>query len=152
MQSARATDNHGTDVFKGETVTAWADTTDDTVTIVNFTWKLEETVMRTMNITEWTEWTTDGVPGVEDGTTVYQFTDSYEPNEIGDWSVKAIFYNGFGQTVGSAQDSFPMRATSFFVIPEAVIGTIAIVLAMFGALGLFTIKKKRISIRTRLLG
>jgi hypothetical protein len=94
--------------------------------------------------------TTDGVPGVEDGTTVYRFTDSYEPDEIGDWSVKAIFYNGFGQTVDSAEDSFPTRATSFLVIPEAVIGTIAIVLAMFGTLGLFTIKKKHISIKTRL--
>lgn len=52
--------------------------------------------------------------------------------------------------MASEQDSFPTRATSFFAIPEVTIGTIAVVVAMFGALGLFAIKKKHISIGMRL--
>lgn len=138
------TDHHGTDVLIGEAVTAWADTTYATVATVNFTWILEGTVMRTVNVTSKTEWNASGVPGVDDDTRVYRFTDSYVPDEIGDWAVKAIFYNSFGQTMASDNDSFPVRATSMNVIPEVPWGTIAIILTMFGALVFFAIRKEKI--------
>jgi len=145
------TDHHGTDVIIGESVTAWADTTDLTTGEVVFEWKWggSETPKRIEPVTGYITWYT-GVggwpeePGVPHGTEVRRFTDSYTPDELGEWAVKAQFINNFGQTSSSDNDSFPVRATSFNVIPEATFGTIAILTAMFGALGFFAIKKKHI--------
>lgn len=144
------TDHHGTNVILGEKVTAWADTTDLTTDKVLFAWKWEdgEAIMRTFENETFDVWYTYGVPGVEDGTPVRRFTDSYAPDIIGNWSVKATFINAFGQTPASENDSFPVRATSFHVIPEVPLGTIAIILTMFASMGFFTIRKRKTTIQT----
>jgi len=147
------TDHHGIGVLIGETVTAWADTTNLTTTKVNFTWIFEDSeTKREVTVTSYITWFTgeDGwpeQPGVTHGTEVRRFIDSYGPfelDEIGDWAVKAKFINSYGQTWASDNDSFPVRATSFHVIPEVPLGTIAIILTMFGAIGLFAIRKRKI--------
>ena len=147
------TDHHGIGVLIGETVTAWADTTNLTTAEVNFTWIFEDSeTKREVTVTSYITWFTgeDGwpeQPGVTHGTEVRRFIDSYGPfelDEIGDWAVKAKFINSYGQTWASDNDSFPVRATSFHVIPEVPLGTIAIILTMFGAIGLFAIRKRKI--------
>lgn len=149
------TDHHGIDVIIGETVTAWTDTTDLTTCEVTFTWKWNdnETPKRTTDVTEYITWYTgvDGwpeEPGVPHGTEVRRFTNSYSPDELGDWAVKATFLNSYGQTLASDNDSFPVKATSFHSIPEVPIGTIAIVLIMFGSLGLFAIRRRKTPLPT----
>lgn len=76
------------------------------------------------------------------GTEVRRFTDSYSPDEVGDWDARATFLNGYGQTLACDGDSFPVRATSFHTIPGVPSGTLIVGLAMFGSLGLFTIRKR----------
>lgn len=144
------TDHHGDNVIIGETVTAWADTTDLTTVKVIFDWKWEgsETPMRTVEVTSYITWYTgkDGwpnEPGVPYGTEVRRFTDSYTPAELDEWAVKGTFINEYGQTANSDNDSFPVRATSFKTIPEAPLGTIAIAITMFASMGFFIIRRKK---------
>lgn len=149
------TDHHGIDVIMVETVTAWADTTNLATYKVTFAWKWNgsETPKQTTDVTEYITWYT-GVggwpeePGVPHGTEVRRFTDSYSPDEVGDWAVKATFLNGHGETLASEDDSFPVRATSFHSIPEVPIGTIVIILTMFGSLSLFVIRKRKTPLPT----
>jgi len=125
------TDHHGQEVLVGENVAAWADTTDNTTTKVIFTWIYNDTtVKRNVTVEVYTIWYTNGEPGVPDGTEVYRFTDTYQPDEVGEWAVKAKFINSEGQTSQSDKDSFPVRATSFNTIPYTPLGTIAIILLM----------------------
>ena len=142
------TDHHGQIVLVGETVTAWADTTDDNVTEVIFTWLCNDTIVRNVTIPSYIIWYTgqDGwpeEPSLPHGTKVLRFTDVYQPDLIGDWAVKARFINGYGQTPESEQDSFPVRATSFNVIPYTPLGTVVMTLLMIAALTLFTARKNR---------
>jgi len=142
------TDHHGEDVAIGETVTAWADTTDNTTEKVIFIWIWNDTeVKRNVTINTYIIWYTgEGgwpeEPGLPNGTEVRRFTDIYQPDELGEWAVKAKFLNSYGQTLASDQDSFPVRATSFNVIPYTPLGTISIILLMICAFSIFITRKK----------
>jgi len=85
--------------------------------------------------------------GEWNGQDVREFSNTQIPDVVGDWGVQGIFYDGEGQGRGPIPDQpekTAIRARSFHAVPE--VATIAAVLAMFGALGLFAIKKKRTSI------
>jgi len=150
---AVTTNWHGIDVPLGASVTAWAGTTDSTVEKVEFIWKdADGNVVRDEMVTvdaTLDKYTTPAVPPgappeivdwaqkpMNWGITIWYAQDTYPSvtDPLGDWSVKAKFINAFGQTVSSESDSFPVRATSFNVVPEVSFGTIAILIAMFGAL------------------
>ena len=142
------TDRHGEEVMLGDPVTAWAGTTNLDIDEVKFRWMSpggDETIVPVTSFTmgEW------------EGQPVKEFNNTQWPDAVGDWGVQGVFYDHEdpGNGIGPIPDQpffTEIRARSFFAIPEVAIGTIAVVLAMFGALGLFAIKKKHISIRTRL--
>jgi len=61
---------------------------------------------------------------------------------LGDWGVQAFFQDSTGRTKAGLDNVIKTKATSFNAIPEVPLGTIAIFLAMVGALGILAIKKK----------
>jgi len=68
-------------------------------------------------------------------------TQTIPADGIGDWGVQAWFYDTDGNlrhSTGVAK----IRATSFNAVPEVPFGTIAALVGMLGALGVFAIKKK----------
>ena len=145
------TDKHGEEVLIGEPVTAWAGTTNMDIEEVKFRWLKPDGSEFVVVAVSW------GDPGTSmgewNGQDVREFSNTQIPGEVGDWGVQGIFYDGEGHGRGPIPDQpekTAIRARSFHAVPEVTIGTIGVVLAMFGALGLFAIKKKRISIRTRL--
>jgi hypothetical protein len=137
---AVTTDWHGEMVPLGEPVTAWAGTTDLSIEEVKFRWLYPNgsdfvIVQVTSYIDE--EW---------NGLTVREFNNTQTLNVIGDWGVQGLFYDDEGQGQGPIPEQpYPVaiRARSFFQVPEVYIGTIAAMLAMFAALGIIAIKKKR---------
>lgn len=62
---------------------------------------------------------------------------------VGDYSVKAYFYATDGNDIANILCLEAMRATTVMMVPEVPFGTIATLLAMFGALGVFALKKKQ---------
>ena len=150
---AVTTDWHGMEVPLEEEVTAWAGTTNDSIVEVKFRWMKPDG-------TDWWEYGTyEGSQEwpVGSGQIVYEWTSSVTPidplTDIGDWGVQAVFYNGEGHGVGPIPEQpgkVAVRARSFFSVPEVPIGTVAVVVAMFGALGFFALKRKNISIKKHL--
>lgn len=138
---AVTTDWHGEMVPFGEPVTAWAGTTNLNVEEVKFRWLFPNgseflIVPVTSYVDE--EW---------NGLTVREFNNTQTLNVIGDWGVQGVFYDDEGQGQGPIPaQPYPVgiRARSFFHIPEVYLGTIVTLLAMFGALGIIAIKKKRV--------
>jgi len=141
------TENFPDPVIIGDPVIAWAGTTNGEIEEVKFRWLPPV-----------------GDPIVEVGTymgsvevdgigTVYQWSNTQYPDVEGDWGVQAVFYDaeGHGQGPIPAQPlKTEIRARSFFAVPEVPIGTIAVVVAMFGALGFFALKRKHVSIKKHL--
>jgi hypothetical protein len=126
---------HGIDVPLGAEVTATAKTTDHDVDKVTFVWLDPE---------EHTNWT-DTVPVQPDGTyhgkTVYSASSTHTPEEVGDWTVKALFVDNHSHHLYSCSCKVPKRATSFFVIPEIpIIGTAGVSIAVLAGLA---VKMKR---------
>ena len=138
---AITTDWHGTEVPQGESVTARAGTTDLSVEAVWFRW------LRPDGKEAWAiEVSWDGTLDTWEDQSVRVFLNTQIPDEVGDWGVQAIFYNSEGHGRGPLDhpaEKVAIRARSFFTIPEVSLGTIAILLAMFGALGIFVTKKRR---------
>ncbi len=153
---------HGEDVPIGEEVTAFAGTTDSEVTEVKFIWldpvgnpvsELEETVPVGSGIL--TPTVPSGVPQEiadwawdNQGIIVYYAISSpITPDVIGDWAVQANFLDAEGEPVkmlrGRNSDIVAIRATSMNVTSEVPFGTIVISISMLGALGAFTLKRKR---------
>jgi hypothetical protein len=143
---------HGQDVPLGESVTAWAGTTDDAVEIVEFKWlNHSEDIVWRENVSVDGPYLTPNVPGgapqeiidwaesVEEDTPVWYANNTKIPNSLGNWTVKATFYN---VTHERGKNHSKFRATSFNVVPEAPFGTIVILLTMLGALGVFALKRK----------
>ena len=163
---AVTTDYQGMLVFVPENVTATAGTTEHPeangdlggrvpqfpdVTQVRFRWMPP-------NGSGVPEWLT-GLITLEDSGENYtdkdgEFWDIYTANDtqtievIGDWGVQAWFYDENG-TLRNQTGIEKIRATSFEAIPDVPYGTIAAFLAMFGALTIFAIKKKRIPLIRR---
>lgn len=167
---AVTTDKHGQIVIIGESVTAWAGTTDDTIQIVEFVWHLPadppyyEAVKWDENETIFVSYLTpeapadapqeikdwaalrdgSGQPGHSPQVTVYYAkNDPKFPDAIGDWGVQALFHNHH-TTPGHDTTKVMVRATSFEVVPEVPFGTIVILLSWCGILGFFALRRKHI--------
>lgn len=144
---AVTTDWHGVEVPIGEPVTARAGTTDPSIVKVWFRWLLPNDTEAWPPI-EVTEYTLD----TWEGKTVRVFLNTQIPDELGDWGVQGVFYDegGHGQgPIPETEEKVAIRAKSFFAVPEVPFGTIAVLIAMFGALGILAIKKKRVSVIRR---
>ena len=142
------TNYHGIEVPLETEVTAYAGTTNvGDIDHVKFRW-LPPDGSDPIVITG----THSGSDTTWSGGPIEVWTSTYEPDEVGDWGVQAIFYDqeghGRGPLPQEGHEKIAIRAQSFYAVPE--VATIAAILAMFGALGLFAIKKKRPSIRTPL--
>ena len=143
------TENFPDPVILGDPVIAWAGTTNDQIVEVKFRWNYPEGSGEDPIVAVGTYM---GYVDLPDGTRVYQWSNTQYPDAVGDWGIQGVFYTDppSGQGVGPIPEQpfkTAIRARSFFAIPEVTVGTIAAVLTMFGALGLFAVKKKRISIR-----
>lgn len=150
---AVTTDWRGTEVPLEEEVTAWAGTTDDSIVEVKFRWVKPDG-------TDW--WVLGNDEGEEvwpasSGQMVHEWTSSVTPidpsTDLGDWGVQAVFYDSEAHGVGPIPEQpgkVTVRARSFFAVPEVPIGTVAVVVAMFGALGFFALKRKHVSIKKHL--
>jgi hypothetical protein len=140
---AITSDFHGVDVPIGTEVTVTAGTLDTRVTQVTFRWhRPDESVAREVTVPVFT----NGDTGQwNNGTSalVRYAVDSYSPDVLGDWGVQAFFQGSGGSTKAGIEDVIKIRATSFNVIPEVPVGTIAILLSMFGAFGVFAVKKRK---------
>jgi hypothetical protein len=159
------TDWHGQDAPIGVSVTATAGTTDMSVDKVEFRWlDPEGNVEIAINVTvsdayitpatpadppdnwdlpdEIKEWATDN-PDIP-----VKYAQNFQTlDEVGDWAVQAHFIDTDHNPKslrGRNTDIIAIRATSFNVVPEVPYGTIAILLSMFGALGLFAIRRKNL--------
>ena len=160
---AVTTNWHGEDVLIGESVTAFAGTTDSNVTQVEFRWldpdgnPIWEGDLTTVDV--FGPYTTpevpDGVPqkiidwaNDNPGVTIWYANDTRTPDVLGDWGVQAFFFDTTDPEKslrGKNSDIIAIRATSINVVPEVPFGTIVILLSMFGALGVFAIKRKHFS-------
>ena len=146
------TDRHGEEVPLATPVTAWAGTTNMNVDEVKFRWlRPNGSEYVVVAVTTFTMGTWVDSHGVTHA--VREFNNTQTPDVVGDWGVQGIFYGDEGHgrgPIANQTEPTAIRARSFFSVPEVAIGTIAAVLAMFGALGLFAMKKKRVSIKRHL--
>lgn len=154
---AVTTDWHGKNAPLGQSVIAWAGTTDSTIDGVEFRWldpsgDIALTPQRkpivgsfvtpdyplgaTQEMIDWG----NSNPGVS----VYYATDTQILNMLGDWAVQTNFYeeNPVQTLRGKNSDIVRIRATSINVVPEVPFGTMAILLSMLGALVAFGAKRK----------
>lgn len=156
---AVTTDWHGKDTPIWELVTATAGTTDMNVDKVEFRWLDSDGNVREsqevlvmgpyktpavpddvpQEIIDWA----DDHPGVD--ILYAQATHTDTPREVGDWAVQTNFIDTDENPKslrGRNSDIIAIRATSFNAVPEVPFGTIAILLSMFGALGIFAMKRR----------
>jgi len=151
---AVTTNYHGITVNIGSPITATAGTTNLNVLQVEFLWmdpgkNIHRDV--TVSLLEVSR-TTYPWPGPindeiiqwcdsQSSTLHYKFAQDTLPGELldeaGDWTVQAHFLN----TGEKPEDR--IRATSWMSIPEAPLGTITILLGMFGALSLYLTTKRK---------
>jgi len=137
-------DYHGVDVIIGNPVNVTAYTLDTTIYKVTFKWNAP-------NGTEGV-WI-DTFPLLNDGTgtwnngttaTIRYAYSIHNPDSIGDWGVKVLFQGPGGKTKENLDEVVQIRATSFNAVPEVPLGTIMILIAMFGALGVLAMRKRRL--------
>jgi hypothetical protein len=146
------TENFPDPVIIGDPVIAWAGTLNPDIDEVKFRWNYPDGSGQDPIIAVGAY---AGYVDVPDVGRVYQWTDTQYPDVAGDWGIQAVFYDhdNPGEGIGPIPEQpffTEIRARSFFSIPEVAIGTIAVIVAMFAALGLFAMKRKRVSIKTRL--
>jgi hypothetical protein len=141
------TENFPNSVGLGEPVVAWAGTTNGDIDEVKFRWNPPDgSGLDSIVIIG----TPEGSVFVDGVGTVYQWSSTYtpiDPDALGDWGVQALFYDNDspGSGVGPiACQAGPVRiiARSFFVVPEAALGTIAVLASMMTAFAIFRPKKK----------
>ena len=140
------TENFPDPVMIGDPVIAWAGTTNDKIDEVKFRWMAPDG----SEIIE--AGTFQGTVTLPDGKTVYQWSNTQYPGVLGDWGIQGVFYDldEPGPGIGPIPDQpfkTEIRARSFFSIPEATIGTVTILLAMFASLGVFVLAKRKRAIR-----
>jgi len=154
---AVTTNWHGKDVPIGQSVTAWAGTTDSAVKTVEFKWldpSGNVVIIPPPRVSVFGPYTTPNHPSnvpqeIVDwsnkypGVTVWYANNTQTLNILGDWGVQAIFHDSGKIMKGKNSDIVRIRATSFNVVPEVPFGTIVILLSMFGALGIFAVKRKQ---------
>lgn len=133
---------NGGDILPGDSVTVRAGTTEPPhpeATYVVFRW----------NQPDGNHWDSPPQALTEsadtwDGKPIWDAYDTQELYMIGDWGVQALFCNEEGKLQGP--NPYPIvqiRAISYHIIPEVPFGTIATVLSMLGAFGVFAIVKRR---------
>jgi len=138
---------HGIDILPGIPVTVTAGTLDSRVANVTFRWHRPAGSLLPPIPDVTKPVYTNGTMGQWNNGTwalIRYANDTQVPDEIGDWGVQAFFQDSAGNDRAGLEDVIKIRATSFNVIPEIPLGTIAASVAMFIAFGLFIIKKKRI--------
>jgi hypothetical protein len=147
---------HGEEVPVGESVTAWAGTTDPDVTDVLFRWRYpDDTVYTEVTVPIDGPYTTPTVPtgvpqeiidwaNAHPGIDVYYADDTQTPDEIGDWGVTVLFIGPGGTTKADVDEVIAIRATSFEAVPEvAIVGSAGAAIAMLLGLGCFYRKKEQ---------
>lgn len=110
---------------------------------IQFIWRVSDNMERNesvyppFHVTTWTD-------KQEVTHMIYYLNDTFTPNTVGPWGIQAIFRGEGGHIMGqdTVDPAFSIKATSFDVVPEAPIGTIAVFLAMLGALGIFVKRRK----------
>jgi len=163
---AVTTNYHGIDVPLGQPVTAtagWAPSLapellrDIVVHTVEFVWHYPDGTVafsETVDISEESITTPDVPPGlippeISDWATKYPGVkywyaqSSQIPTVPGDWGVQAIFHDTI-RICGKNSDTVRIRSTSFNMVPEVPIGTVAILLSWIGVLGIFVVRKKHL--------
>jgi len=80
-----------------------------------------------------------------DGKPIWDAYDTQTLDMLGDWGVQALFQDSEGNLMGPMDpyETVAIKAISWHVIPEVPFGTIATMLIMLGALGVFTIARAR---------
>lgn len=151
---AITTNYHGVDVPPGFPITVTAGTLDSRVVNVTFRWhappdgdgpiEREVVVPVAPNGTEG-KWNN----GTEVPILYAQDIFAPDPDELGDWGIQAFFQDSEGTDRANLTDVIKIKAVSVNVVPEVPYGTIAILVAMFGALTIFAIKKKHIPLIRR---
>lgn len=132
------TDWSGELVPAGSPINATAYTTDLSVTQVEFIWKdPDKNPVWDVNVTVQPDGTYQSlqVLWANNTQTIYQ--------PLGDWGIQALFYDEYGDIRGQDSGIVAIRATSFEAVPEVPFGTIATILAFFGALALYVTRWKR---------
>ena len=82
-----------------------------------------------------------------DGKWIFDAYDTQTLDMFGAWGVQALFLDEEGKLQGpNPYCIVKIRAISHHVIPEVPFGTIAIILSMLGALGVFAIVKRKTAI------
>ena len=138
---------HGVDIPPGTPVTITAGTLDSNVVKITFRWheppdgngpvRWEVTVPIFTNGTtgQWNNGTTSEIRYAQATQT---------PDVLGDWGVQAFFRDSTGKDRVGLEDVIKIKATSFNAVPEVPFGTLAILVAMFGAIAIFAVRKKRV--------
>lgn len=149
---------HGVDVSPGEEVTAWAGTTDSSVTKVKFIWlDPSENEVSSQTVDVFGPYTTptvppDAIPEIvewankNEGETIYYATsDPFPiPDLLGDWAVKAYFQRP-GADPPPEEECVMVRATSYNVIPEVpIVGTIGAAAVILLSIGFFTLRNRKV--------
>jgi len=149
---------HGKEVPFGESVTAWAGTTNPSIMAIFFRWKRPDesvyaeynntSLMKCNNPTEipneapeeikdWAEKNPDKFP-------IWIATNTQTPDTIGDWTVKAYFIGPEGTTKEQVENTVMIKATSLNVIPDfPVVGTAGALVVMLLGLNLFMRRKRQ---------
>jgi len=156
---AVTTNWHGQEVPIGQTVIATAGTTVAGVQKVQFKWHAPNGTVIWNVFVGVSELIAPALPPLpvpqevidwannNQGVKYWYAQDTQIPMVIGDWGVQAIFHDT-GNIMGKNSDMVAIRGTSFEVVPEVPFGTIAILVSMFGALGVFAIKRKHLPAKT----
>jgi len=80
------------------------------------------------------------------GEPIYDVYDTGTIDVLGDWGVQALFIGDAGKLRGpNPYPVMQIRAISWHAVPEVPFGTLAAVLALFGALAVFGVKSKKLS-------
>lgn len=133
---------HGIDVPLGTPVTVTAFTLDHRVVQVTFRWHMPNDTVRWEVTVPVSPTGTYGTWNNGTSAEILTANNTQIPDVVGDWGVQAFFQDSAGKDKAGLEDVIKTKATSFNAIPEVPYGTIAIFLAMVGALGIFVIKKK----------
>ena len=141
------TENFPDPVVLGQQVVAWAGTTNSGIDEVKFRWIPPDGSGLDPFIIIGTY---EGSVVVAGEGTVYQWRSTYTPTdlaELGDWGIQALFYDFENPGPGNgpvAEQPSPVRiiARSFHAVPEVPLGAITVLVAMFGAFGIFYLRRK----------
>ncbi len=81
-----------------------------------------------------------------DGDPIYDAYDTQTIDMLGDWGVQALFIGDDGKLKGpNPYPIMAIRAISWHAVPEVPFGTVAAVIALFGALAVFGVKSKKLN-------